>query len=410
MLDYTINDLRETSCINKIVTVVYDDLSEVRGVLSKITSDSICIREINSEIEINIPDKSIKKLHFNNRDSAKLFRKLNEMKMRYDKISDDAYINIPDMFQQELEKFASVCENVVLSSYIEEEIGYKSAKYSIHKIELIYEDFLVNTKNKYIGDTIIAVIESLILLRMRKSDEAYSCALNQLTNYPEILFLICTCLSVQTKNIIESVYWLNMFFSYTETRNIPKLETWWYYIRMISRYSAYDQAIPVMKKLAQTEPKLILESLIYLLVSDNHAGIAVNLMDYIDCSLTSEIIESLIDHNSCFLITDEDNNYHRFLRCINTIINNRDIKLYSDSEYINGYIYDYVPDRKFGFIIGFDLVVYFFRAESIIEERLIKKIKKNICSMGHVKNEDLILVSFKRTRESKRSFNAIEII
>ena len=410
MRDYTINDLREISCVNKIITVVHNDSSEIKGVLSKITSDSICVCEINSNIEINIPDKSIKRLYFNNQDSAKLFRKLNEMKIRYDKISDDAYINIPDMFQQELQEFASVCGNVVLSSYIEEEIGNKSAKYSIHKLELIYDDFLVNTKNKYVGNPIIAVIESLILIRMRRSDEAYSCALNQLTKYPEILFLICTCLSVQTKNIIESVYWLNMFFSYKETRNIPKLKTWWYYIRMISRYSAYDQAIPVMKKFAQTEPKLMIESLIYLLVSDNHAGIAVNLLDYIDCSLTAEILESLIDHNIIFLITDEDNNYHRLLRCINTIINNKDIKLYSDSEYINGYVYDYVPDRKFGFIIGFDLVVYFFRAESIINEYLDNKIRKNICSMEHVKNEELVLVSFKRSRESKRSFNAIEIM
>ena len=30
--------------------------------------------------------------------------------------------------------------------------------------------------------------------------------------------------------------------------------------------------------------------------------------------------------------------------------------------------------------------------------------------MEHVKNEELVLVSFKRSRESKRSFNAIEIM
>lgn len=413
MLNYTINDLKKISCIQKIVTVVRNDESKIKGILTKITAGSICVQEIQSGLEINIPDHCIMNLRFddNEKQSYDLFNRLNNMKRKYDKISDDARITLFGVFKEKIEMFANVCENPVLKSYIKTEETHRAAKYNINELNNIYEDFVKNTKEKYKENIVINIIESMLLLRMKRVDEAYFCIIQAAEKFNiDDIFLICTCLGIHSNNSMEAIYWLHRFFSQTKAENIVNMELWWYYLRMTSIYSLYDQIIPVMKYLAKKDPLLALESLIYLLVSNNHTGIAANLLDYTDHNPSTEIVHNFIDCNSCFLVTDEDNNYHRFLRCINTIINQKDIRLYDDKDYINGYIYDYIPDRGYGFIIGFDLVVYFFRTESVKSNNLHMNIKNNICSMSHVKDEDLVMVTFKRSRESKISFNATDII
>ena len=185
---------------------------------------------------------------------------------------------------------------------------------------------------------------------------------------------------------------------------------WWFYLRLVNKYSYYENVIELLKKKSNTSPQIAIQSLAYLLLANNNIGIASQLLENMYEKIQPDEAKQVIDMNSHYLTSDYDNNYHRYIKCLDTIIEGNKIYQYEDDESITGYIYEYVPDREFGFIIGFDLLSYFFRKESIISESLNKDIKNNICAMLSVSEEDLVLATFKRSSETKRSYNAIEIV
>lgn len=415
MLIYTINDLRKIACIQRIVTAVKNDGSELKGTLTKITSESICVKEKQSGIETNIPNTLIQSLIFDDEAGRRydMLNRLKNMKNKLDRYANDSSITMYEIFRDRLEDFSDKCDNPVLAEYLTKEKEHKTGGYSRNPKELdyIYGDFLKNTKKSFIDDPSAALIEAMLLMRMRRMDEAFFCVLREIERAErEDVFLMSACLGIQSRNSMAALYWLNRYFELAGAERPVSQALWWYYMRMTGKYSVYDYAVPTLRNLAGADPAAALESLIYLLVSCNHAGAAANLLEYTAYNPSSETVNNFIDTFSCFLVTDEDNNYRRFLRCINEIIENKYIRLYKDSEDINGYIYDYIPDKEFGFIIGFDMAMYYFRAESIKSPNLKSNIERNICSASHVKDESLVLATFKRNRASKVSFNANDIV
>ena len=405
---YTIDDLGKISGIRQKVNVIRQNGSKITGRLSRITEKSICIKESGSGLMNNIPNTDICRIDFNMNAVSRrnLFDELNKLKRRYDKESNDISIGFAHIFKEELLSFSLNSKSSLLKTYISDETDRKSSKYMTEQFEDIYREFMKEAGSSRTKAEI--VVETLLLLRMRKIDKAVACILKNSGDDHTFTLLMMSCLFIQSKNAIASLYWLNRFFECDVTVGKDMSSLWWYCMSMTSKYSSYDQVIPILEKTAEYDPALALESLIYLLVSNNSAGLAANLLQYRSDSLETAAVNELIGRNKSFLVTDEDNNYHRFVRCISEIIR-QSLSFYESDDDIDGFVYEFVPDRGFGFIIGFDLVIYFFIEESIVNKYLESRIHRNICSMSHVINEELVMTHFKRTNESKRSYNAIDL-
>lgn len=413
MFSYTINDLRKISCLDRFVTVVYHDKREVQGILKAVGTEQINIEDSQTGLEISIPNIDIEKIDFKGYSSTQNHnhRSMTKFKQNFDKISNDTNITFARLFSAEIMAFAEQCESIDMKKYLNSELDGKAARFSVSEYEWYYECFLSEKKRITDKKRECNIIQTMLLFRMRQFDKAFSFAF-ELMNHEDILVvsLILVCLSAQMKNPMESLFWLDIFFHNNNSAELFSDSAWWYYLRMSCKYAAFDSLLPLLKKIAVFDVMLSIQSLAYLLIANNSTGLAMQLLDSADQSLSADTAVEIIERNFGYLVSDPDNNYHRFLRCISTIIQNKCITFYSDGDDISGYVYDYVPDREFGFILGFDMLVYFFRKESIVSENVNKHIKNNICSFSSVKDEELVMVTFKRSTETKRSYCAIEIV
>ena len=387
--------------------------NKICGILEQIYLQGICIRDTMTGLEIKIPNTDIQKLSFEGYSKE---RKINNMellrfKRQCERYAEEANITLGKFFSFDIVYYAKHCDNNDLKEYLLSETQNRGGKYTVGEMEEYYEYLLSDEEQMTDCSRGFYIINILMLFRMRKYDSAVANAIGILGEEDIVdATLIMVCLMTQMKNHIESLFWLERYYTFERVSMKNQDHIWWFYLKMISKYSAYEHLVPLLKNMAHTSPKTAIQSLSYLLLANNSVSFAAQLLDCVDEYLTEEEAVGLIDRNSGYLISDCDNNYHRFLRCMERIIDNQAFVEYVDSQDINGYIYDYVPDKEFGFILGFDMVVYFFRKESVNSDNVNRHIKDNICSTLSVDEEDLILVTFKRTLESKRSYNAIDII
>ena len=412
--EFSINDLRRASCIGQRTNILLHKGARIRGILEQICLEYVCVRDTDTGLVINIPNTDVESLLFEgySKDMRINSVGLSKFKRQCERFAEDANITLGRFFCSDIEHYANGCKNKDLKGYLLEEIQNKAGKHTVGEYEEFYEYLLSEkthiTKNKRAFN----IINTLMLFRMRRYDSAVAHTVGLLGDRStEDASLILACLSAQMKNHMEALFWIERYYLYGKTTADAWDNAWWFYLRMISKYSAYESlAAPLLKKMAGASPKIAIQSLAYLLLANNSVNFAAQLLERVDEYLTvSEAIE-LIERNNSLLVSDIDNNYHRFVRCIKSIVENGAISEYDDAEDITGYVYDYVPDREFGFILGFDLISYFFRKESINSDNVNKHIKNNICSMSSVSEEDLVMVTFKRSSESKRSYNAIDIV
>ena len=413
MYEFSIHDLRRAAYIGQRTTIKLHKGSEIRGILTQICLEYLCIRDIDTGLEISVPSIDIKNLIFDGY-SKKL--KINSIEMskfkrQCERLAEEANITIGYFFSSDIKSYANNCINDDLKSYLLSEIQNKAGKFTIGEYEEFYEYLLSEKKHSKEDKKAFDIISILMLFRMRKYNNAvtYAVGLLEKKNLADVA-LVMTCLFTQMKNHMEALFWLERYYLLERNSTTNWDNIWWFYLKMISKYSSYEKIECLLKNMAEISSRTAIESLSYLLLANNSVNIATQLLDRVDEYLTHDEAIELIERNCSFLISDQDNNYHRFVRCIDNILDKGLISEYDDSEDITGYIFDYVPDREFGFALGFDLIVYFFRKESIHSNNVNKHIKDNICSMLSVNEEDLVSVTFKRSLESKRSYNAIDIV
>jgi len=413
MYEISIHDLRKAACIGQRTIIELHKGSEVRGILDQICLNYLCVRDIDTGLEVSVPSVDIKKLTFEG--SSNYLRinsvELLKFKRQCARLAEEANVTIGRFFSSDIENYATNCISGDLKCYLLFETQNKAGKFTLGEYEEFYEYLLSEGKHNEEDKKAFDVVNILMLFRMRKYNNAVAYAVRLFGEKTVVdAALVMTCLLTQMKNHMEALFWLESYYLMERNPTTNWDSTWWFYLKMISKYSSYEAVECLLKKMAWVSPRTAVESLAYLLLENNSVNFVAQLLDCVDEYLTYDEAINLIERNCSFLISDQDNNYHRFIRCIKNIIERCLISEYDDSEDITGYIFDYVPDREFGFILGFDLIVYFFRKESIRSENVIKHIKDNICSMLSVNEEDLISVTFRRSLESKRSYNAIDIV
>lgn len=413
MYEYTINELRRVSCIGQRATIKLYNNTAIKAWLEYISIDHIGIRDSKTGLEIAISNNDIERIIFEGHTIDQQINsvEISGFKCQCDRLAEESSITFGHIFRFEIERYANDCSNVELKNYLLSEIQNKAARYTSGEYEEFYEYLLsdkIHTTNDKSGFNIIKI---MMLFRMRHYGNAIAVAVELMRQEETtIVTLIFVCLSAQMKNYMETIFWLECYYLHGNVPTVVWNNTWWFYLRMASKYATYETSIPLLKKMAEISPKTAVQGIAYLLMLNNNANYAIQVLDYVDEYLTINEAVELIESNSSVLVSDIDNNYHRFIRCIQSIIEKGEICAYDDTEDIMGYVYDYIPDREFGFILGFDLIVYFFRKESINSDNVIKHIKNNICSMSSVNEEALVMVTFRRSLESKRSYNAINIV
>lgn len=413
MYSYSIIDLQKVACINQSVTVIYRNGTKVQGILLGVLSDRIELRDHQTNLVVSVPNGEIDRIDFKtgNHRSTINHRVLNQFKHQRDKLADESHITLAELFRSEIQAVIPLFSHKDIIRYLESELSGKAAHFSFLEYEWFLECFEKEREKLSAQKLADAVIYTLLLLRTRSIDKAYSYVLQQFKrmDYPS-LALILIGLSRQMKNQMEALFWLDAYYRAISADLITDNNTWWYYLRTSCRYATFDKLYPVLMSLKSSNPCLAVDSIAYLLISVNSGVLAESLLDIDPSFINEEIAGEVIDRNIVFLPVDSENNYRRFLRCITTIIKDNQISTFDDDDDIGGYIFDYIPDRGFGFIIGLDLVVYFFRKESIISDNVTQRIKSNICSLSSVRDEELVWVTFKRSTETKLSYCAVSIV
>ena len=413
MYEFSIYDLRRASCIGQRAIIVLRKGKKIRGSLEQICRNYLCIQDFETGLEINVPNNDIESLIFEGYSKELEMNSvgLSKFKRQCERIAEEVNISLGSLFSYDIENYANNSQNIDLKNYLLAETQNKAGKYTIDEYEEFYEYLLSDEKHAKEDRRTFNIINILMLFRMRKYGSAVAYAVGGLQEEGIMkMALIISSLMTQMKNHMGALFWLEHYYLSGGISNIDRDNVWWFYLKLISKYSAYESVIPLLKNMAARSPQIAVQSLAYLLLTNNSVSFAMQILDCMDEYLTVEEAVDLIDRNGGILLSDLDNNYHRFIRCMKNIVENRSISEYDDSEDITGYVFDYVPDREFGFILGFDLIVYFFRKESIYSDNVNKHIKDNICSMLSVSEEDLIMVTFRRTLESKRSYNAVDIV
>jgi hypothetical protein len=213
----------------------------------------------------------------------------------------------------------------------------------------------------------------------------------------------------QMNDANQCFFWLTQYFLRDRDENDRDNPLWWFYLQNAAACASFEEIPPMLKTVSQKNIRLAMESLAYLFVlngSRTQAAFVLASLD-IDAEEASEICE-----NYCLqLRSDPDNQYHRYLRCFNEIIGRHLLTKYEQSEGICGYVYDFVPARSYGNILGYDLLRYFFHSnEDNCSSSAISTIRKNICTLKTVAEEDLVMVTFRRSGNAKRTYEALNIV
>lgn len=417
MFELSVYELFVLSGIGKRATVLLQNKTAYRGILNQISSDVIVLCDLSTKLNITILVSEIETIVFEGLSERNKidYNKLSRFRRFCEKQVNENDVSFGAVFFDEIQQYRQYCTNDRIDNYLEAELTKNASHFYPSEVEVLYEIFKKDVTNYTMLDPhIFSIIEIMMCVRMRRFDKAFESSFRHSQDIDRAVFLtVQYCLYAQIKHYIGALFWLEKLMSVMSAEEIvSKNNIWWYYLKLCVRYSNYEEALKLICKLSEINKQLALNSLAYLLIENGSNGQAVRILEYSlnDGLLSFMETNEIINRNSGFLISDPDNNYHRYLKCINTIIANGSVSFYEQEEDICGYVYDFVPDREFGFILGFDLLPYFFRVESICSDSVNEALRQNICSFLSVKDEQLVLVTFRRSVESKRTYNAIEIV
>lgn len=412
MFQFTKNDFIRFSCIGKQVTVNTKTGKWTEGTLIQISMDHIVVLDRRTGLEYPISFGDFEVCTFEGRSKGQTVDRIGlaGFLRECDRLAGRAKLTLVGQYSDKLEQCIKSCEIGQLKDYLKAEYVNQAGSYFPEELENLLSQLQKYRK----ADTdmeIDSVLEAMLYYRMRKYGDALAAVMDAAEEISlQDLSLRMACILFQMKTYVGALLWLNHYYANSLDNLSSGDQIWWLYLKLCSRYSSFQAVSQAITRLAQKEPVLAIQSLAYLFLAQNNAPIAVLLLDYAGGALNVHEALDLIERNKSFLIPDPDNNYHRYEKCVNQILALRQVKVYDDMEDIQGFVYDYIPDKEFGFIVGFDLISYYFQKDSIESDNVRRQIKDNICSFSSVEEEDYVMVTFQRTLESKRSYNAIRIV
>ncbi|RKJ21509.1 hypothetical protein D7X48_03670 [bacterium D16-50] len=222
---------------------------------------------------------------------------------------------------------------------------------------------------------------------------------------------VCLCLAYvmnYLKDDDQSFYWLEKYFlaGVQALKEDSNYALWWRYLRGTVEFASYGQLGGLLERIFAFDKKLACESLAYVLALNNANLQANRVLAYMEqADLPWEIVQASFWQ----LRSETDNKYHRFVKCVNHIMSKGRYRAFQEDKGIEGLVYEYVPIRSYGFIIGYDMIKYFFHNESV-DPATGKSIKEAICSIKRVQDEELCQVNFSRSSECKRAYEAYDIV
>ncbi|MDR1706106.1 MAG: hypothetical protein LBS19_15680 [Clostridiales bacterium] len=217
---------------------------------------------------------------------------------------------------------------------------------------------------------------------------------------------------------VQCFFWLDQYYINLFSQDLRQPATppdaedplWWFYLRMACSYSAYEHIpgmIDSMSECMKDNPVFALESLAFLFALDGEKNKASILLA--GENDTPGNIFSLCRVFCTQLRSYPDNYYHRYERCLIEIVRKDLYAQYASNEEITGFVYEYVPYKSYGNILGFDMLRYFFH-ENECADRTLRNIKDCICNFKAVDEEELAVVLFKRNADSKGTYVAVNIV
>lgn len=220
------------------------------------------------------------------------------------------------------------------------------------------------------------------------------------------------------KNDPFCFYLLNQFWEKFPLEETDHCHLWWWYLDCAEKYNDFE----VLKKIPVNRMNswIIFKSLIYVFCKykmENQLNfLAENLKnsDHIedDSSMLIDLDEAMetILFIRNYLSEQEEGYYFRFIHCMDEILKEIQETGYplSQTEEMSGYIYEYVPRKSYGFIIGKDLQQYFFHREDLNQGKE-KEIKEAFSMEKTSWQEPLVTADFEYCENIKGAKQAYNI-
>lgn len=398
------NDLLANANIGKYVNFALKDNRTIGGVLLTVSSYRVDIIEDVTKLPKTISLESVEKIEIgregSNSYSRDELRKFRNIRNQY---ADQPQMTFACCFRKSLERFVESCPDAFLCQYVRDELDKKTGKLT----DMLIEDYLMRLeacKNVPGYDLVRTMLLFLLKEFGKAANLIYAGCEGMDSN------LLRACFFAQMKDHVGTYFWLTQYLLTQEDGQFCRQHLWWYYLRRSVQFAAYEHVNDLLKKVAKTDLRVAIESMSYLLTINNSTLAALNMLGRLEEEMTTADAQDIIDFGCSFLASDTDGYYHRYVRCMLEIIGKEKITTYDGEDMVMGYVYDYIPDRKYGFIVGCDLLRYYFREESAESKRVIEETKKNICSLRISEQEDLVQVFFGRSKDTKRGYAAVRIV
>ena len=407
MYSLTSKAFLQFSNIGEHITVQLKNKTSLTGTLLCINTDCLTIRDTCGLVQ-DISSEQISCIDLGTAQTLISSEDINQFQSEHDATARDPQTTIADVFREKLLAYAEHCTNEKIRSYLTSECDRCTLYKTPIEVSVVYTEYESYVSLDPPDALTDSCIRSIMLMQMGFYQRAFVQLLPWMNKHRKTGPLMLACYYTQMNNQISALFWLDIYFKNASDRIVKENRTWWFYLWLCSRFAAYETVCRLLNTLADSYAPLALESLLYLLMLNQSRHIALNVFDAMASGLSNTQAAELVNTCTTFLVSDPDNNYHRYVKCVNAIFASNEILEYEDEEQICGFIYEYVPDRKFGFIVGKDLLTYFFREESI-SSGVMNDIRSNINAFLPVAQESLCQVKFRRSRSSKRSYSATQI-
>lgn len=270
----------------------------------------------------------------------------------------------------------------------------------------MYEAALQKLEQSELEPQELQLLKGILACRCQNYQEAYHIFAAQWIKNPYHLencinfFLVAK----ETKNDVLCFYLLKQIFRTEEIWNYQKscrTVLWWKFVQYSVRYGDFSIFRQIVPKSANSE--FLLKAMIYTFYAYNMGNLCERMMPLLDERIEEQIQK--IQFFMHYFPEDSDTYYKRGELGIEQII-----KEYNDKqnlfgeEQIKGYVYEYIYDKKSGYLIGADFQNYFYREEDV-SKNLLEMIRENISSKLEVQNQDLLKVWFvkKQIGEKRRA-------
>lgn len=364
--------------------------------------EKIAISEIDS-VELN--DKNSTDVYSPNKDIQQLLDRFIKSKRN---LSGNSRLHFSQAFIKELNVISQKIGDPIIKEYFSPK-RIDKVILDDYQAEVI-SDYLAGLNEQEIFSSAEYLLLSMIIyLKTMCYEKCISeCfrLIKEDTGCIEVLKILSFVMS-RIRDDDQAYYWLEKYFLQMPEAIVEDNALWWRFLEWDVEFSSYVATRDIISRLNERDNILAAKSLTFLFALNNRYSTAISIYEQVMKNSMPKgqyEIQQLLDS----LREEEDNKYHRMLRCIERMENEGQYHTYEEDTMIQGYVFEYVPLRAYGFIIGFDRIKYYFHVEDM-SDLTMKMVKGEICSIKPVNEENLCLVQFDRTKESKRLYAAYNI-